>query len=96
MKKQSTLDFYAREAEAYATRYTMSEKLASFLALLPPGARILELGCGGGQDSEAMIAAGFDVLPDRWIARTGPAGRKTARPPGEGAAVRGHRICRRV
>ena len=63
MKKPSTLDFYAREAEAYATRYTMSEKLESFLALLPPGARILELGCGGGQDSEAMIAAGFDVLP---------------------------------
>lgn len=63
MKKPSTLDFYAREAEAYATSYAVSEELATFLALLPPGSRILELGCGGGQDSEAMIAAGFDVLP---------------------------------
>lgn len=63
MKDRQTLDFYAREAESYATRYTISEELAPFLALLPAGARILELGCGGGQDSEAMIAAGFDVLP---------------------------------
>jgi cyclopropane fatty-acyl-phospholipid synthase-like methyltransferase len=63
MKDQHTLDFYAREAEAYATRYAVSEELTPFLALLPPGSRILELGCGGGQDSEAMIAAGFDVLP---------------------------------
>jgi SAM-dependent methyltransferase len=63
VKDKPTLDFYAREAEAYATRYTTSEELAPFLAVLPAGARILELGCGGGQDSEAMIAAGFDVLP---------------------------------
>lgn len=30
---------------------------------LPPAARVLELGCGGGRDSEAMIAQGFDVVP---------------------------------
>jgi SAM-dependent methyltransferase len=63
MKEPSTLDFYAREAAAYATTYAVSEELAPFLALLPPASRILELGCGGGQDSEAMIAAGFDVVP---------------------------------
>lgn len=63
MKDRPTLDFYAREAEAYATRYAKSDELASFLALLSPGARVLELGCGGGQDSEAMLAAGFDVVP---------------------------------
>jgi cyclopropane fatty-acyl-phospholipid synthase-like methyltransferase len=63
VKRPSTLDFYAREAEAYATSYAVSEELAAFLALLPPGSRILELGCGGGQDSEAMIAAGFNVRP---------------------------------
>lgn len=63
MKDRQTLDFYASEAEAYAIRYAVSEELTPFLALLPPGSRILELGCGGGQDSEAMIAAGFDVLP---------------------------------
>lgn len=63
MKDQPTLDFYAREAETYATRYAVSEELAPFLACLPAGSRILELGCGGGQDSAAMIAAGFDVTP---------------------------------
>jgi SAM-dependent methyltransferase len=63
VKDQSTLDFYAREAEAYAARYRVSEELAPFLARIPAGGRILELGCGGGQDSEAMLAAGFDATP---------------------------------
>jgi len=63
MKDLPTLDFYAREAEAYAARYAKSDRLDDFLSLLPPGGRILELGCGGGQDSEAMLAKGFDVLP---------------------------------
>jgi cyclopropane fatty-acyl-phospholipid synthase-like methyltransferase len=31
--------------------------------MLQPGARILELGCGGGRDAEAMVAAGFEVDP---------------------------------
>jgi len=30
-------------------------------AALPPGAKVLELGCGGGRDARAMIAAGHDV-----------------------------------
>jgi SAM-dependent methyltransferase len=36
--------------------------------MLPTGARILELGCGGGIDAEAMIAAGFDVDPTEGVA----------------------------
>lgn len=63
MKDQPTLDFYAREATAYATLYPVSKELPAFLARLRPGSEILELGCGGGQDSEAMLAAGFDVTP---------------------------------
>lgn len=63
MRDQATLDFYAREAEAYATRYAVSEELPPFLSRLPAGGRILELGCGGGQDSAAMLASGFDVTP---------------------------------
>lgn len=64
-KDQATLDFYAREAEDYASRARTAkmDELGPFLALVPPGGRILELGCGGGQDSEAMLAAGFDVTP---------------------------------
>ena len=58
-----TLDFYAREASAYAARWPdgTGAPLTCFLDRLPPGARILELGCGGGQDAAAMIARGFDV-----------------------------------
>lgn len=59
-----TLAFYDREAEIYANRRDQAgPHLATFLAALAPGAKILELGCGGGQDAAAMIAAGFDVVP---------------------------------
>lgn len=60
-----TLDFYDREAAAYAERRppARNPRLEAFLARLPAGASILELGAGGGQDAAAMIAAGFDVTP---------------------------------
>lgn len=61
----ATLDFYAREAAAYATRgkSTASLWLDAFARLLPAGGRILELGCGGGRDAEALIHRGFNVHP---------------------------------
>lgn len=60
-----TLNFYASEAEIYAQRARTAKnaRLDGFLTGLPAGARILELGCGGGQDSQAMLARGFDVTP---------------------------------
>jgi len=61
---EATLAFYDREAGAYAARKDQAgPHLAAFLEALAPGAKILELGCGGGQDAAAMIAAGFDVTP---------------------------------
>ena len=61
----TTLGFYAAEAEAYAGRgqAALHERLSGFLAELPPGARILELGCGAGQDGAAMLEAGFAATP---------------------------------
>lgn len=60
-----TLAFYDREAEAYAGRRLpkASPRLIDFLAALPAGAHVLDLGCGGGQDSEVMLAQGFEVTP---------------------------------
>lgn len=60
-----TLSFYATEAETYTqrARAAKNERLDGFLAALPAGANILELGCGGGQDSHAMLSRGFDVTP---------------------------------
>lgn len=60
-----TLDFYAREATAYASRGepASARRLDAFLARLPAGGSVLELGCGAGQDSEYMLARGFAVRP---------------------------------
>ena len=60
-----TLQFYRRNAEAYARREITSRhaRLTRFLALLPQDAAILELGCGAGGDSAEMLARGFDVTP---------------------------------
>lgn len=58
----ATLAFYTAEAPAYAARrLAPSPALSPFLALLPAGGRVLELGCGGGQDAAAMLAAGYAV-----------------------------------
>jgi SAM-dependent methyltransferase len=59
----ATLDFYAAEAPVYTAsgRDGIARHLPAFLERLKPGARILELGCGGGIDAAHMLAAGFDV-----------------------------------
>jgi len=64
-KDDQTLRFYEREAATYAgrERFPLSGRLDAFLAGLPAGARILELGCGGGQDAFYMLACGLDVTP---------------------------------
>ena len=64
MHDADTLAFYDREAAAYAARQRGAPvRLQAFLEQLRPRARILELGCGAGQDAELMTAAGFEVTP---------------------------------
>ena len=59
-----TLQFYRRNAEAYAGwAKAPSTRLKGFLALLPRGGSILELGCGAGNHSAVMLADGFVVQP---------------------------------
>jgi len=61
----ATLQFYRRNAEAYAKRTITSRqmRLSKFLTMLPSGAAILELGCGAGADTKEILAQGFDVTP---------------------------------
>jgi len=57
-----TLQFYRRNAEAYAGwAKEPSTRLDTFLELLPRGGVILELGCGAGNHAAKMLAAGFRV-----------------------------------
>jgi len=78
-----TLAFYEREAAVYAARGQRPDfaRLDAFLAALPPGAEILELGCGGGRDAAEMIRRGFAVTPtDGSPALAAEAERRLARP----------------
>ncbi|RIV79967.1 class I SAM-dependent methyltransferase [Pelagerythrobacter aerophilus] len=61
----ATLDFYDIEAPDYVAsgKGGVSRWLDDFIRALPEGARVLELGCGGGRDAEAMLLHGFDVHP---------------------------------
>jgi SAM-dependent methyltransferase len=61
----STDRFYAQNAAQYAadTQRRDFGRLDAFIARLPEGARVLELGCGAGHDSAHMLARGIDVRP---------------------------------
>ena len=60
-----TIAYYDAEAAAYVARRAEQypDQLSAFIARLGPGARVLELGCGGGFDAEIMLASGLDVAP---------------------------------
>jgi SAM-dependent methyltransferase len=83
MTRDPSLQFYDENAALYAARERRlpERQMARFAASLPSGARILELGCGAGGDSEALLALGFDVTPsDGSPAMAVEAGRRLARP----------------
>ena len=58
-----TIAFYQARAPHYVLKFgqTHSYQLDPFLDRLPPGGRVLELGCGGGQDAARIAARGFAV-----------------------------------
>lgn len=66
LRTSATIDFYNQEgAAAYDERtrkVDLSPQYAEFLALLPPGARILDAGCGAGRDSEYFKSKGLGVV----------------------------------
>ena len=59
---ETTLQFYRQNAQSYADwAKAPSMRLKGFLALLPPGGTILELGCGAGNHAAVMLAEGFSL-----------------------------------
>ena len=79
---EETLQFYRSNAQAYAEREIAKHtRLSRFLALLPSGATILELGCGAGAASAEMLARGFDArATDGSPEMAGEASRRLGRP----------------
>lgn len=80
---QATLNFYADEAPVYVAsgKGGVSRWLDDFALALPAGARILELGCGGGRHAEALLARGFDVeATDGTLAMAAKAAERLGRP----------------
>lgn len=64
MSDPATLAFYEREAPRTIRAFERpSRHLDRFLDRLAPGARLLELGCGGGHDAARMAERGFAVDP---------------------------------
>ncbi len=63
-RDDETLGVYGARARAYADMTADLEgdrHLAAFVAALPPGARVLDLGCGPGHAAGRMAAAGLCV-----------------------------------
>lgn len=60
-----TTAFYAAEAARYAARGTPpnTRHIERFASLLAPNAVVLELGCGSGRDSAALLGKGLDLTP---------------------------------
>jgi SAM-dependent methyltransferase len=62
---RQTLEVYEARAREYATRFgkdeTADTQLQHFLDLLPPGAQVLDLGCGPGRSAGIIAAAGHKV-----------------------------------
>ena len=57
----ATYQYYTERAPHYTMSFAQSHswQLDPFLDRLPPGARVLEIGCGGGQDSNRIRERGF-------------------------------------
>lgn len=64
MTDAETIRIYDSRADDYA-RVTTAERpdatLSAFIAALPPGGRVLDLGCGPGLSARHMAAAGLKV-----------------------------------
>lgn len=62
---ERTLAYYQRHAEAYAAasiRMSMTRHGISFASRLPPDARVLDIGCGGGRDLAMLRGLGLNPI----------------------------------
>ena len=61
---ETTIDYYNQNADSFVlgtANADMGPVREAFLAYIPAGGRILDLGCGSGRDSRAFLEAGYAV-----------------------------------
>src|SRR5919107_497302 len=61
---EQTLSYYEANAKRFFDNthaIDMDTIYEPFLSLLPPGAHILDAGCGSGRDSRAFLERGYEV-----------------------------------
>ena len=59
-----TVDYYNKNARQYydsTIDADLSSQIQKFAALLSPGARIIDVGCGSGRDTRVFLAAGYET-----------------------------------
>ena len=64
LDSDKTIAYYNQHATEYfaeTVQVDLGEQRDVFLSVLPPGARIMDLGCGSGRDSRYFIEKGFTV-----------------------------------
>ena len=64
MRPTDWLAWYEQHADTYAQVTQASGPVAArdaFMAMLEPGARVVDVGCGAGRDLSAFRAAGFEA-----------------------------------
>ena len=64
MDQNETLAYYDQNAAAFAAgteKVDFAEMQDQFLALLPPGSKILDFGCGSGRDTRYFLDRGYCV-----------------------------------
>ena len=63
MSDKKTLSVYAEKADEYAAlpNGDVDPLLAAFIADIPPGGRVLDLGCGPGASAAAMARSGLEA-----------------------------------
>lgn len=64
MSQNETLKYYDKNAESFVAGtvgVAFTEMQDRFLALLPPGGKILDFGCGSGRDTKYFYEKGFLV-----------------------------------
>lgn len=64
MDQNETLAYYDQNAAAFAAgteKVDFAEMQDQFLTLLPPGAKILDFGCGSGRDTRYFLDRGYCV-----------------------------------